>query len=68
MPEIPQGRRRGVGTLEALRCSADAVLPDQHSDQPRGERRRRMLRARATRRDSESSLLLKETVRLEHGC
>ena len=34
----------GVRTVEALRCSADAVLSHKHADQPRGERRRGVLR------------------------
>jgi len=33
-----------------------AVLSRQHANQPRGERRRSLLRARGTRPDSESSL------------
>ncbi len=44
------GKKSGV--------TADAVLPRKHPDQPRVERRRSMLRARATRKDSRSSLLV----------
>jgi len=40
--------------VEALRCSADAVPSHKHSDQSRGERRRRMLRTRGTCTDSDS--------------
>ena len=29
--------RGGIGNVKALRCSADAVLPDQHADQSRRE-------------------------------
>jgi hypothetical protein len=43
-----EGRGCGVRTVGALRCPADAVLSHQHSDQSRGERRRRMFEARGT--------------------
>ena len=47
-----------VRTAEALRCSADAVLPDQHANQPCSERRRGMLRTGGTRPDSDSAFFV----------
>src|ERR1017187_6725148 len=55
-----EGCSGGLRNAEALRRSADAVLSRKHADQPRGERRRAMLRARGTRTDSKSAPLLKE--------
>src|ERR1035441_3567047 len=48
----------GVRPVEALRRSADAVLSEQHAGQPRGERRRGMLRTRGPRPDSKSTFLV----------
>ena len=45
-----------VRTVEASRCSANAALSREHSDQSRRERRRGMLRDRGTRPDSGSAL------------
>lgn len=47
-----------ASAAEALRCSVDAVLSHQQSDQPRGERRRGVLRTRGTRTDSGSAVRL----------
>jgi hypothetical protein len=41
-----------------LRCSADALLSGQHSNQPRRQRRRGMLASGGTRTDSESAILI----------
>ena len=48
----------GVGAVEALRCTADAILCRKHADQPRGERRRGMFSTRGIRTDSESAILI----------
>src|ERR1019366_3037847 len=53
----------GARSAETLRRSADAVLPHKQSDQQRGERRRSLFRARGTRPDSGSSLLIGCAVR-----
>ena len=47
----------GVRTVEALRCSADAVLPREHADQPCCQRRR-VLSTSETGADSGSAFLL----------
>jgi SOS response associated peptidase (SRAP) len=49
-------RACSIRDVETLRCRPDALLPGEHPDQSCGQRRRRMLCARATHPGSESPL------------
>ena len=50
--------RSGIGNVEALRCPTDEMLPSEHADQSRRQRRRSLLRTRGTHRDSGGTPLI----------
>jgi hypothetical protein len=56
-------RRSDLGSVEALRCSADAMLSVQHADQSCGERRRRVFATRRDRRGTKSAFLVRGFLR-----